>query len=450
MPQNRLHQIVSEPLAQRVFGILLGNEALNIDASYKGSTKPRFPARLATVLFLVAVLVNVLIAIRVTNGVQADGPFFIGIAHRLAAGKGFVNSFYGRDLPTMTRAPLWPAILAISIRLFPNASDAHLLRDTAVVVNILNSMLLFALTWFLSRSGRVSIVAGLGYTLYPSALAMAADGYCEIPFVFFAILGTLLIILGGAWSYWGALSLGLSVVTRSNFVLLPCLVALTAVVLFGVKRVPLRFIVLAIIFWIPAFLWTVRNYTVSGEFPVLSTQEGETLYGANNLYVATDLGQWGYWVFPDEIPGEPIKKSLAVTMTESQINHYYHQKGIAFLKANWFALPRLELGKLIRGFAPIPWVPSWGSYFAFFCRGVLYLVAILSLRFFRKLNPNFQVMLAAAFLSVLMTTVIYYGCARFSFCFEVFLIPLAIIGLFCRAQEIAGGFENDAPTLVDA
>jgi hypothetical protein len=224
---------------------------------------------------------------------------------------------------------------------------------------------------------------------------------------------------------------------RSNFILLPVMAGLVALPL--LRSPELRSIrawgmvaMLAAAFWLPSALWMVRNYALSGEFPVLSTIEGETLYGANNSYVASDLSVWGYWVFPNDIPGETAKKDLARTMTERQLDRYYHRKGIAFLKQHWFEVPRLELGKLIRGFVPVPWVAGWGSYAVFLFRAILYAGILLSLKSFRTLDESYRTIVGGMFLVVLLTVLLYYGTYRFTFCVEVFLIPAVAIAAFRR------------------
>ncbi len=387
----------------------------------------------ALVVLTIAIAANTaaLIGTNSKSAGDSDGPFYAGIARSLAAGKGYVleDSFWP-DKPTMGRAPLWPFMLSIPARLASGLDDFELLRVTAACLNAVSAVLLFGIAWMLSGSLRVSTAAGIGYALYPVALALTAGGFSEIPYVFVAALGTFLILQRGRPMYLGALVLGLSPLVRSNFVLLPVMAGLAALPGLTKMRVWRQSLMLAALFWLPSGLWIARNYELSGEFPVLSTIEGETLYGANNSYVASTLRVWGYWVMPDEIPGEATKKSLAQTRTERQLDLYYHQKGMAFLKEHWFELPRLEVGKLIRGFVPVPWVANWGSYGVFFFRAVLYAAILFNLRTFRGMDAYFRIIVTAMFLVVLLTVLIYYGTYRFTFCVEVFLLPVVAAGAF--------------------
>ena len=181
---------------------------------------------------------------------------------------------------------------------------------------------------------------------------------------------------------------------------------------------------------------------LSGEVSVFSTIEGETLYGANNTYVASDLSVWGYWVFPDEIPGQTAKRDLAQTMTgERQLDRYYHRKGMDFLRQHWFELPRLEAGKLARAFLPVPWVANWGSYGVFFFRGILYLGILLNIRTFRSMDTLYRIVVTGMFVVLLLTVLIYYGTYRFTFCAEVFLLPAVALGALTRPGKTGVGKE---------
>jgi hypothetical protein len=389
------------------------------------------------IVLAVAILTNSL-ALLGTNPNSAgdgDGPFYIGIARNLAAGKGYIltDSFWPDQL-TMGRAPLWPALLTVPAFLFPGAGDHQLLRVTAAFLNVLSALLFLGITWVLSRNIRIAVLAGLGYAFYPVALALTSGGFSEIPYVFVAAAGILLILYGGKFLYPGVLVMGLAPLVRSNFIALPVMVAAAALIArhllrpLGFSKIWPRFAILAGLFWLPSALWIVRNYALSGEFPVLSTIEGETLYGANNDHIASGLKDWGYWVMPDEIPGELPKSVLARSMSERQLDRYYHAKAMAFLKQHWFELPRLELGKLIRAFIPVPWVANWSSYAVFFFRAVLYGAILLNLPTLFASDPRYRLIVTGMFLVVLLTVIVYYGTYRFTFCAEVFLIPIVAMG----------------------
>jgi hypothetical protein len=450
-------EIMSLPFLQRVTSYGWVRDCIRIAAGAKRNeleqplSQSRKPLALGALLVLaVAIAANGTTArLSVKSEVDGDGPFYVGIARNLAAGRGYMLSYFGVDKPTMGRAPVWPAMLSVPAWFAPGVDDSTLIRVTAACLNVANALLLFGIAWMLSRNHRISTAAGVGYALYPVALAITAGGFSEVPYVFVAALGTLLILRGGWALYPGALILGLSALVRSNFILLPVMAGLAALFMFGIRRAPWRFVAAAALFWLPAGLWIVRNYALSGEFPILSTIEGETLYGANNDYVNSNLAVWGYWVFPNQIPGETAKRDLAATMTERQVDRYYHRKAITFLKQNWFGLPRLELGKLIRGFVPVPWVPKWGSYCVFLFRAALYVAILLNLRTLRSMEPVFRILVTGMFLVVLATSLIYYGTYRFTFCVEVFLLPVVVIGIFRQVETWGKAVLGSVPAVAE-
>jgi hypothetical protein len=95
----------------------------------------------------------------------------------------------------------------------------------------------------------------------------------------------------------------------------------------------------------------------------------------------------------------------------------------------------LILGKLVRGFVPIPFRPRFGSYVVFFFRAIIYLGLLVSLRKISRGNRVYTYLLGSAFMVVLITTVMYYGIYRFSYLFEVPSMPLIAAALSQYVNE---------------
>jgi hypothetical protein len=165
---------------------------------------------------------------------------------------------------------------------------------------------------------------------------------------------------------------------------------------------------------------------VCGHFPVLSTLRGQTIYGGNNSVVANDLNYWGYWVFPDSIPGETPMAELAGTRSEYEVDVYYYDRACSYIRENWFGLPRLLLGKLVRAYVPVPWKPQWASYGVCAYRILLYLAAIAGVFLgLRRVPRGYGVLLLAMLLTNIMTVLIFWGVTRFAFVLDPFLLPFA-------------------------
>jgi hypothetical protein len=326
-------------------------------------------AVLSTLIFLLALLAGYLMSISLgplARPMGADALFYVSLARSLVTGHGYVLEHSPWPHSPSLRVPLWPAILAPVVYGFPGAGEYAIVRCTGILLHAVAAVLLMLLTFRLWRNYSGAFLAGVLFTLYPVALSLVDGGFSEHAFIVVTTAGLLLLFDRGAKQMVGALLMGLGVLARSNFVILPFVFAFVAVIwrpacILHWKRMT----VLSLAFLLPASVWILRSYLLSGEFPLLNSVEGETLYGANNSVVANELAHWGYWVFPDEIPGQIPKLELAKHMSEAELNRYYSGKASTYIRQNWFAYPRLILGKLIRGFVPVPWVPRLDSYVAF-------------------------------------------------------------------------------------
>jgi len=273
-------------------------------------------AGLLIALLTLAVDTGIIIRLNPYSPTGGDGPYYIGLAKSLASGRGYcLRESFWPNQPNVSRSPLWPAMLSAPAFLFPNANGDAILRFTGAALHAVSAVLIVLLTFQLTGSLAGSALAGAFLGLYPPAVALVSGGYSELAFLAVTLAGVILVFEGGKLSYAGTLLTGIGVLARSNYVLLPAaLFAVTAFLrpkaLLGWRNLRL-WLIGGAVFSLPAALWVARNYAVSGCFPVLSALEGETLYGGNNERVASDLSVWGYWIMPDEIPGEKTKRELA-------------------------------------------------------------------------------------------------------------------------------------------
>ena len=368
----------------------------------------------------------------------ADEDQYLALARSLAAGNGYKN-LVGPwpNLPDYSRMPGWPALISVGLRIATGANPES-------VSKITNAFCLsFAAAFFCALSRRLGVnsflsgLAGLVVALSPSLVYFSVDGLSEVSFVMVIAMGLTALLAGGRWFYVGSFILGIAALIRANFILVPIVFLVLALVFRPARATllkrgnPVRVVVACMLAFAPALIWTIRNDLITGRFPFLSSTEGETFYGSNNPVVADTLEHWGYWVMPDEIPGETPKMELAQRLgTDLALNDYYHRKGADWIKANLRALPRLELGKFIRAFVPIPWVPLTVSYVAFSYRFLLYVFWFALLPFWwRGMNRTYLLFCLAMTVVHVITTAIFYGLYRFTHCYvEVLLIPAIMYG----------------------
>jgi hypothetical protein len=135
---------------------------------------------------------------------------------------------------------------------------------------------------------------------------------------------------------------------------------------------------------------------------------------------------------PNFIPGETPKLELAKTLpNDLALNDYYHQKATSWIKTHRRELPRLILGKFIRAFVPLPWVPLLPSYFVFFCRFLIYVLSFALLPYWwPEMDREYLLILLSMSAVHLLTVTVYYGVFRFTHCFvEIPLLPCIFLGL---------------------
>lgn len=397
----------------------------------------------AGTVFLVALIVNLAVVYIADRRAcaEGDGKFYIRIARALADGRGYVqDASPWPDQPTTGRMPGWPVLLALPAYLFPHTRDFDVLCYTGAFLNSGTAALLVLLTWKLFRDLAAAAGAGVVYAFCPIGAFLVSAGYSEPPTILVGVSAMLLAVQRRPWLQCaGYLIGGMTALFRSNLVILPLIAWGYYVWRYGragIYRKETRKLAAAtLLFCLPITIWAVRNYRILGRFPVLSTVEGETLYGANNQHVASNLDVWGYWVFPDSIPGEEPKSQLARRMQEYELGRYYHDKAVRFVQENWAAFPRLMLGKMIRAFVPVPWSPKRASWIAFSFRWVLYAAFLLTFRRWAGREPWYEALLIGNLGVLLITTLVYYGTFRFTFLVEVLMIPLAAFGVLHWARE---------------
>ncbi len=381
----------------------------------------------------------------------SDAFYYKELAQSLAAGEGYVGrTTYWPGEPTLVRLPGWPTLVAAVFWLAPSVHADLAMRLLALVVDAAAAGVIALLTWRVLKSFWAAAGAGLIYAAHPTALYLAYDGDSEPFFILLATAGALLLVMASEknrssrsivfLALAGSLLLGVSCLVRPNYLLTGLFLAVVYAIRFVGERLaghgeqeagkPGAALVLlagcVVIFLLPALMWCARNARVTERFPVLSTLGGQTLYGGNNSIVANDLTYWGYWAFPDSVPGEKKMAELARTMSEYEVDRYYIARGLEYIKANWFSMPRLWLGKLVRSYVPVPWKPSWSAYALGFYRLVIYILAAIGLIGAWRLTPTFfRAFFLALWLTNIFSIVVFWGCARFAFPAEVTLLSFA-------------------------
>jgi hypothetical protein len=88
------------------------------------------------------------------------------------------------------------------------------------------------------------------------------------------------------------------------------------------------------------------------------------------------------------------------------------------------------LGRLIRGFIPVPWHADKGAVVASVFRAFVLFGTALCLLFgaWRRLPTDFTILVSGIFFVTLLTTLMFYGTPRFSVILEIVIAPYALLG----------------------
>ena len=391
-------------------------------------------------LFSLATQIGFVVLRDATRPVEADAVFYHSIAKSLADGNGYVDTEnFWADTPSTGRMPGWPFVAAIGIKVFGDADSKAVMRIEDAVINTLSAIVVALIVFSLTTSNVAAAFGGIFFSLHPSGLYLADKAYTE------PLYALCLLIAGLAFvyrkHYLGWFILGAGTLIRANLLIILPIAIVLNIVLQGNFKLRIfpnlkPLIICAVLFCILPALWMFRNYNLTAKFPVMSTLKGETFYGGNNTKVANDLQYWGYWVFPDEIPGETTKKELASTRSQTELDDYYFNRGKDFVKENLESYPRLLVGKLVRAFVPVPWVPKLTSYGGAVYRILLYFLFFLTLvKSWQKLEHSFSLYLISFAFVSLATVCIFYGSTRFSFPLEALMIPVMVVGLYEKLRK---------------
>jgi hypothetical protein len=381
---------------------------------------------------------------------ESDAYYYYQLAHSLARGEGYVvrDGFWPKD-PSMRRLPGWPFAASLAIRALPAADPAAAMRGLDLLLNAACAVLVAALARIWFRRGLTALLAGVAFALYPTALVCADQGLSEPLFLVLVLAGMLALSLGAqtpasakrtAAVLTGFLLFGAACLVRANFVVWgPCFaLALlpsawrawkSVKAVRGLTGPRLALLAVGAVFFLaPPMLWAARNYRLCRHFPVLSTLRGQTFYGGNNVLTAEDFRYWGYWVFPNSIPGETPMVELARTMSEYEVDAYYYVRGKAFLRDHPGRIPWMLLGKFVRAYIPIPWHFGLGSLVLAAVRLALYGLGMTGVVAAARRLPGFdRAVLVAMVLANLILVLTFYGYTRFAFALEPFLFPFAAL-----------------------
>lgn len=246
------------------------------------------------------------------------------------------------------RAPLYPYFLAILAKLTSSSIFYSKLLQTLVACGTI--LFLYKLSYYLFNK-TVAIIVGFIYAFYGTIIFYETMFLIPILFLFFTVWGMFRLIAYKdsrslkTWLLTGII-FGLAVISRPNILIVLPFLALWLFwqmpsrksILHKIK-LPLIMIVGVIIIIAPI---TIRNFIVTGEFILISSQGGVNLYIGNNSDASglsmrmpeidnQDLTNWKYF---QDVTKITAQKEAGRELNETEQSSFWTNKAINFILEN--------------------------------------------------------------------------------------------------------------------
>lgn len=276
---------------------------------------PTKPAHQLMLVFAVALAVRVLAELALSSAIPAwtsgsSMEYRIGLAESIMRGEGF--AFQG--IPNVYQTPAYPAFLAILFTLFGKHWLAFVLAQA-----VLDSLSCVGIALIGRRFSAYGWAAGLIFAIYPYAILQSRSVIDTTPFIFLFIWSIVAFLQFAdtrrlRYLVMGAISLGVGASMRPS--ILPVALGLVAWLVFSrmpLKQVVSYTVIAGVLSAALPFAWTVRNYMLTGEFPVFTVGGTHTVWYGHNRHVLTIYRNGDS---PDEVgrnPRYPMTPNIQVS-----------------------------------------------------------------------------------------------------------------------------------------
>jgi len=326
-------------------------------------------------LFASLARVGVVLAQGLNTPLESDAASYFIRGANLIHGRGFSRVWEdGVVRPTAKQMPGTSLILGFGILLF--GDHPGVARLVAVAFSSFSAPLMYLFGLQMSRAGP-ALLAGVVCTIYPAWLFYSTTAFSEPFFVPLLLLAMILSCrvqkeTPAYYAFVAGLVWGAAGMVRPHAVPMAVLVAVL-LLWWGAGWRRATLLGLGCLLLVLPWVW--RNDRAFGK-PVLATESGETLLGANNPYVLSRAELHGLWLPPRQIPEYwavvgPIHDELIASQVQNQMAR-------KFLSENPGEIPRLVAYKVARWLTPISESPgmirlliicSYGSLLLFLLLG---------------------------------------------------------------------------------
>jgi 4-amino-4-deoxy-L-arabinose transferase-like glycosyltransferase len=386
------------------------------------------------------------------KGFGADAVEFNAIAANLA-----VNHEYAiiAGHPTSFRAPGFPLLLS-SVYMVAGVNNFLAARILFCLVGAALTVVIFFLTRTITNELTATVAAALT-AVYPNVLYYNIHFSSEPLFTLLLTLSTWLLVCG--WKRnslrdyaLSGLALGLAALTRPvAFYFSPFIVA--GILWIGRRQFPRTLInatILALASVLPIVPWTIRNFRVHDRWLPFVSNGGSTFWGSNNEIVLNKLQFHGRWI-PTGQMGEQ-KADVKQLTNEVDCDRLEWEHGKQFVREHFHDLPRLAWYKFVELWTPLCKTPnkkfnliiglSYGGVIPFIIWGLW-----LFVRAPERRPAETIILLLMPVISTVLSSLVFYGSARFRSTIEPILLIFAAISIIRVIAKLFPSVFGNIPDL---
>jgi tetratricopeptide (TPR) repeat protein len=310
-------------------------------------------------IFLAAFIIRLIYLIQYRSNPAFYNPMVDEQWHFNWAKEIISGDFWGTE--AYFRGPLYPYFLALILKITGNSILWS--RILQIIIPSFSAVMVYLLgEKIISR--KAGIIAGLAFAAYGTMIFYDTMFLLEVLYILLNLIAVYLLIKNKdesrpiRWLLPGII-LGLAAITRPNILLLiPFLLIWIYYSLTALKQIKRRLLIILIYIlgiFIPVFSVTLRNYLVTGEAILISSQGGVNFYIGNNadsegltmLMPEVKLDETLPWTEFRSAVQKAAEAETKRTLTAGEESSFWTQKAINFITNNPGKFLGLTLRKLV-------------------------------------------------------------------------------------------------------
>nr|MBN2278927.1 tetratricopeptide repeat protein [candidate division Zixibacteria bacterium] len=298
------------------------------------------------VIFMAAFFIRLVYLIQARSDPTFYFPMVDELWHLNWAREIIGGNFWGNE--AYFRGPLYPYILALFLKI--TGQSLFWTRFLQIIIASLSAVLVLKLGEH-TISKKAGIIAGFGYAVYGTLVFYETMLLIPVLFIFLNLLAVYFLSLAKEqnlfrWWFIAGLFLGLAAIARPNvLILIPFFLVWIYIIRRGHEKLK-KLLTIAAIYaaglLIPILSVTLRNYIVTGEAIMISSQGGVNIYIGNNpdaegltmLMPEVKLDESLPWNEFTRATRETAEKEAGHPLTAAEESSFWTRKAVDFVFHN--------------------------------------------------------------------------------------------------------------------